>query len=114
MMTLKPIVPPLMATLLLIAAVNSTGWAGALDSATSGTQDESSLPSLPETTTNKVYSVGLGVGAVPDYLGSQNYKAAFIPYFNAPLGADRYVRLQGTTLDINLLGDRTWLLGPVV
>ena len=114
MVTLKPVVPPLTATLLLAAVVNSTCWAGALDSATSGIQDEQGSQSLPETTVNKVYSVGLGVGAVPDYLGSQNFKAAFIPYFNAALGANRYVRLQGATLDANLLGDKTWLLGPVV
>jgi len=113
MVTLKPVVSPLTATLLLAAVVNSTGWAGALDSATSG-QDEYDSQSISETTANKIYSVGLGVGAVPDYLGSQNYKAAFIPYFNAALGANRYVRLRGATLDANLLGDRTWLLGPVV
>jgi len=114
MVKLKPVVPPLTATLLLAAVVNGTGWAGALDSATSGIQDEYSSQSSPESTAKKVYSVGLGVGAVPDYLGSQNYKAAFIPYFNAPLGANLYVRLQGTTLDANLLGDKTWFLGPVV
>lgn len=114
MVTLKPVVPPLTATLLLTAVVDSAGWAGALDSATSGTQDEYGSQSITETTANTTYSVGLGVGAVPDYLGSQNYKAAIIPYFNAALGANRYVRLRGATLDANLLGNRTWLLGPVV
>ena len=114
MIRLKPVVLPLTATLLLTAVVDSAGWAGALDSATSSVQDEQGSQSLSEAPANKVYSVGLGVGAVPDYLGSQNYKAAFIPYFNAALGANRYVRLQGATLDANLLGDKTWLLGPVV
>ena len=66
MVTLKPVVSPLTATLLLAAVVNSTGWAGALDSATSGTRDEYDSQSIPETTANTAYSMGLGVGAVPD------------------------------------------------
>ncbi len=114
MVTLQPVVPPLTATLLLATVVSSTGWAGALDPATSGVQDEYGSQSITETTATTAYSVGLGVGAVPDYLGSQNYKATFIPYFNAALDANRYVRLRGTTLEANLLGDKTWLFGPVV
>ena len=60
------------------------------------------------------YSIGAGVGVVPDYEGSEDYKAAPLPYFSAQWKSGRYVRLDGNVLKINLLANDTWSLGPVL
>jgi len=60
------------------------------------------------------YSLGLGVGVVPDYEGSEDYEFVPVPYFSAQWKNNgRYVRLDGSVLKINLLTDRTWSFGPV-
>jgi len=61
------------------------------------------------------YSLGLGVGVVPDYEGSEDYEAVPVPYFSAQWKNNgRYIRLDGSVLKINLLTDRTWSFGPLL
>ena len=60
------------------------------------------------------YSIGAGVGFVPDYEGSEDYKFAPLPYFSAQWNNGRYVRLDGNALKVNLLANDTWSLGPVL
>ncbi len=61
------------------------------------------------------YSLGLGVGFVPDYEGSEDYEAVPVPYFSARWKNNgRFVTLDGSVLKINLLTDETWSFGPVL
>ena len=61
------------------------------------------------------YSLGLGVGFVPDYEGSEDYEAVPVPYFSAQWKNNgRFVTLDGSVLKINLLTDETWSFGPVL
>jgi outer membrane protein len=60
------------------------------------------------------YSLGAGVAFVPDYEGSEDYKAAPVPYFSAQWDSGRYIRLNGNALTANLLANDTWSLGPVL
>jgi outer membrane protein len=58
--------------------------------------------------------LGLGVGMVPDYEGSDDYEA--VPLLHARVGWDsgRYVNFTGNVLAANLLAGDTWELGPMV
>ena len=47
--------------------------------------------------------VGIGVGAAPDYEGSNNYKAVAAPFFKFNFSDSRYVMLWATELTVNLL-----------
>jgi len=60
------------------------------------------------------YSIGAGVGVVPDYEGSEDYKAVPVPHFSAQWQNGRYVTLDGSALKANLLANDTWSLGPVL
>ncbi|MES2537532.1 MAG: MipA/OmpV family protein [Pseudomonadota bacterium] len=50
--------------------------------------------------------VGLGLFAVPDYYGSQDYQGAVAPIVRYTFGGKRYVQLLGPELTLNLV-DRT-------
>lgn len=59
------------------------------------------------------YSVGLGSGIAPDYIGSDNYE--FVPLWNLAARdlyhPETYVRLDGPWLYSNLLPSNNWRLG---
>lgn len=61
-------------------------------------------------------SVKLGAGVAPRYEGADDYGA--VPLWDIRVGnlyhPDTYVRLRGTTLTSNLLGDSNWRLGPML
>lgn len=58
--------------------------------------------------------VGLAVGAGPDYSGSDDYEAAVAPYGRYLFSGQRYIKLLGPELSINLLDDKHWLIGPLI
>lgn len=59
-------------------------------------------------------SLGLGIGAAPDYEGSEDYEAVVLPYARIAWGDQgHYVSLFGNQLRANLLSE-TWKLGPVL
>jgi outer membrane protein len=60
------------------------------------------------------YSIGAGVGVVPDYEGSDDSKGVLLPYFSAQWKNGRYVKLDGAALKVNLLASDTWSLGPLL
>jgi outer membrane scaffolding protein for murein synthesis (MipA/OmpV family) len=60
------------------------------------------------------YSLGAGVGFVPDYEGSEDYEAVPVPYFSAQWEYGRYLKLDGSVLKANLLANKTWSLGPLL
>lgn len=59
--------------------------------------------------------VALGVGAVPDYMGSDDYTGGIAPAGLIKFGkSERYAKLIATELSINLLDSKNWALGPVL
>ena len=72
------------------------------------------MPAVSSAAGDVKYSIGAGVGVVPDYEGSQDYMAAPVPYFSAQWKSGRYIKLDGNVLKINLLANDTWSLGPVL
>jgi MipA family protein len=59
--------------------------------------------------------VGLGVGAAPDYRGSDDYTAAIAPFARYTFtGTNRYIQLNATELSLNLLASTSLRLGPVL
>jgi outer membrane protein len=59
-------------------------------------------------------AVGLGIGAAPDYEGSDDYRA--VPWLFARVNweSGRYLYFEGAALKANLVSSPTWRLGPVV
>ena len=55
--------------------------------------------------------VGVGVGAAPDYVGSDNYAPGGLPFGRVSWG-ERYISLEGNFLSANVLDDPNWRLGP--
>ena len=72
------------------------------------------MPAVSSAAGDVKYSIGAGVGVVPDYEGSQDYTAAPVPLFSAQWKSGRYIRLDGNVLKINLLANDMWSLGPVL
>jgi len=56
---------------------------------------------------------GLGVGAYPDYFGSDDAAVGVAPIGRLSLGGHRFVRLVVNDLRVNLLDHPNWQLGPV-
>lgn len=59
--------------------------------------------------------VGVGIGVLPDYMGSDDYSVGVGP--SAFVSIDdtyRYVSLFATELSVNVLDDRDWALGPTL
>ncbi len=86
--------------LVIFAAIvleGGRGWA----------QDELLSLALPEGNT-----VGIGVGAYPDYLGSKDYSVGAIPVARYHFWGRRDITLVGNTLNVNLLEGPGWRLGP--
>ncbi|MGI9508890.1 MAG: MipA/OmpV family protein [Geminicoccaceae bacterium] len=59
------------------------------------------------------YLIGAGVGAAPDYEGSDDYQAVPVLVGRAQYGK-RYIDLTGTTVRANLLGGPVFSAGPVI
>jgi outer membrane scaffolding protein for murein synthesis (MipA/OmpV family) len=57
---------------------------------------------------------GLGVGAAPDYEGSDDTTAVPMFMFQHNYDSGRFVKLMGPNLKINLLADKQFSLGPVL
>jgi len=61
----------------------------------------------------RTWTVGLGAAAVPDYEGSEDYKAVPIPMVKVMDPSGWYVEWMGNTLRANVLPSATWRLGPL-
>jgi outer membrane protein len=69
----------------------------------------------PFTIDNVPNVVGVAVGMVPDYLGSDDYTAAAAPFFRWTFkGTERYLQLNVTELSFNVLNNPNWVLAPVL
>ena len=58
--------------------------------------------------------VGLGIGVVPDYLGSDDYKPVPLPFLKYTFMGERYIKLAGPELTVNVLNSSSFYLGPLV
>jgi outer membrane protein len=55
---------------------------------------------------------GIGVGAYPDYLGSDDYNVGAAPFGRINLGGDRFAQVMANDVRVNLLDSPNWRLGP--
>jgi outer membrane protein len=59
--------------------------------------------------------IGLGIGTVPDYRGSDDSTGAVAPFFRYTLpGTERYLQLNATELSFNVLNSQSFRFGPVL
>jgi MipA family protein len=59
--------------------------------------------------------LGVGLGVVPDYQGSDDYTAGVAPIFRYTFaGQERYVQLLANELTLNLVDSRKYRFGPVI
>jgi MipA family protein len=58
-------------------------------------------------------SVGAGVGLVPDYEGSEDYKGVPLLFARAGWNSGQYVQFFGNMLKANLIAGNTWSVGPL-
>ncbi len=59
--------------------------------------------------------IGLGVGLLPDYVGSDDYMVGGAPFFRLTLpNTQYYARLLATDLQINIINHPVFRLGPAV
>ncbi|MGD9037123.1 MAG: hypothetical protein PVF10_11235, partial [Syntrophobacterales bacterium] len=61
--------------------------------------------------------LGFGLGAAPDYQGSEDYVPVLLPYARVDLDSGQFLRLQGNRLrgidfKANVLPDDIWRFGP--
>jgi MipA family protein len=61
-----------------------------------------------------VWSVGAGVGMVPDYEGSEDYQVVPLLLARAGWNSGQYVLFLGNMLKANLIAGNTWSVGPLV
>ncbi len=59
------------------------------------------------------WSVGAGAAVVPDYIGSDSYEAAPLPYFTVDFENHMNIHLVGNRLQSNLLPHPVWKAGLV-
>jgi outer membrane scaffolding protein for murein synthesis (MipA/OmpV family) len=59
------------------------------------------------------FSIGGGLGVVPDYEGSEDYEIVPVPTGSAKFDNGMYVKLLGLNLKANLIPSDFWRLGPV-
>ncbi len=60
-------------------------------------------------------TLGIGLAAVPEYEGSEDYQAVPVPIVRVDWRSRRYVELSGTRLRANLLSGVTkWRTGPII
>jgi len=58
--------------------------------------------------------VGLGVGQVPDYQGSDDYETAVGPFLRYYFSGQRYINMLGPQITLNVLDHEVWQFGPMV
>ena len=59
--------------------------------------------------------VGLAIGAVPDYMGSDDYTGGIAPAGLIKFGrSERYTKLIATEVSVNVLDNKNWAVGPVL
>ncbi len=58
--------------------------------------------------------LGLGIGVIPDYEGSNDYTAVPIPFARIDSKTGQYIGLLGTTIRANVLESKMWSVGPVL
>jgi MipA family protein len=81
--------------------------------------DYPGFDTAPALTVDKVqrkepaWNVGAGVGMVPDYEGSEDYKVVPLLFARAGWNSGRYVQFFANTLKANLIADNTWSFGPL-
>ncbi len=54
----------------------------------------------------------IGIGGVPDYLGSDDYEFGAAPLLRYNLSGERYISLEANYLTANLLDHPNWRVGP--
>jgi len=60
------------------------------------------------------YKVGLGVAALPDYEGSEDYTIAPIPFISIVGKSGMSAELLGNVLRVNVIPSNTWRFGPLL
>ena len=60
------------------------------------------------------HSIGLGVGSVPDYEGSEDNQAVPLLMLKGKYDSGRSFSLQGTNLKVNVVPSKTYSFGPVL
>ena len=58
-------------------------------------------------------TMGLGVGAAPDYEGSDDYQAIPLAYVNVKWDEGYFIDFSGTSLKVNIVPSNTWSFGPM-
>jgi outer membrane scaffolding protein for murein synthesis (MipA/OmpV family) len=61
----------------------------------------------------KKITVGAGVAVVPDYEGSEDYKAAPLLHFRMAWANGRYFDFTGNRIKFNIMKDSNWSIGPM-
>jgi len=56
--------------------------------------------------------IGLGIGGVPDYQGSEDYEAGIGPFGRYHYSGNRYINVLGPELSWNVSNDDVWQFGP--
>jgi len=59
------------------------------------------------------WSVGAGVGVVPEYEGSEDYEGVPLLFVRAGWTSGRYVQFLASTLKANVLASHNWSFGPM-
>jgi outer membrane protein len=57
--------------------------------------------------------VGIGVGMIPDYEGSDEYTFGIAPFFRWTFWGERYIQLRANELSVNVLNSKYFQLGPL-
>lgn len=60
------------------------------------------------------YSLGAGVGAAPDYEGSEDMAGVPALFFSAMWDEGYFIKLAGPAIRANVIPSKTWSLGPVL
>jgi len=59
--------------------------------------------------------VGIGIGFLPDYVGSDDYTWGIAPFARYTFeGTERYIQLLANELTVNLLNDKMFRVGPLL
>jgi len=71
---------------------------------------------LPFDLENMDNAVGVGIGMMPDYQGSNDYMAGGAPFFKITLApkTDYYARLLATDLQVNIINSPVFRFGPAI
>ena len=96
---------------ILLASISFPGLAAAQSPADTSASGTFGAPiGSPDETWS--YTLGLGAAVVPDYEGSEDYRAAPVPIFRAQKG-HQYGALFGARASSNLIPHPNWRAGPI-